>query len=107
MTDHRPNPRPMGFVSAMSDTNVHTLKNNMPQKAHYLKKAVTLESKADEKFREQILSERVHQNDHGGKQREAEFWERHTKSNASMPVRTPERVSSPVTEHGKSKVVVQ
>jgi hypothetical protein len=45
--------------------------------AHYLKNAVSLESKDDEKRRESMISDHAHQNDHGGKQAEAEFWEKH------------------------------
>jgi hypothetical protein len=55
--------------------------NPLHQVAHYLKNSVTLESKADEQRRESIISTHAHVNDHGGKQAEAEFWEKHSKHN--------------------------
>ncbi|OAK97686.1 hypothetical protein IQ06DRAFT_36159 [Phaeosphaeriaceae sp. SRC1lsM3a] len=101
MTDRSNSPRPMGFVSPISDTNVkdpnekstyfrspRSLTNHhstvidhkpLQKAAHYLKNAVTLEPKENEKRRESIISEHKHVNDHGGPQAEAEFWEKHQK----------------------------
>lgn len=77
-------PRPMGFVSPISDTNVKTpdhekSHNPLHQAAQYLKNAVTLESTEDEKRRESIISNHKHINDHGGREAEKEFWEKHQK----------------------------
>ncbi|KAH7391057.1 hypothetical protein DE146DRAFT_153072 [Phaeosphaeria sp. MPI-PUGE-AT-0046c] len=83
MTDRSNSPRPMGFVSPISDTNIKDPngKSHSPlqQAAHYLKNAVTLESKHDEERRESIISDHKHVNDHGGRQAEAEFWDKHQK----------------------------
>jgi hypothetical protein len=53
--------------------------NPLHKAAHYLKNAVTLESKADEKRRESDIADHAHVNDHGGPRAEAEFWEKHRK----------------------------
>lgn len=129
----------MGFVSPISDTNVkdpneksayalcisvphqthptYAGHNPLHQAAHYLKNAVTLESKDDEKRRESIISDHKHVNDHGGRQAEAEFWEKHQKGGAHGVVHETEQghghgheyveaTSQPVghvTAHGKAR----
>jgi hypothetical protein len=56
--------------------------NPLHHAAHYLKNAVTLESKGDEKRRESVIADHAHVNDHGGRQAEAGFWEKHRKGHA-------------------------
>jgi hypothetical protein len=56
--------------------------NPLHHVAHYLKNAVTLESKADERRRESVIADHAHVNDHGGRQAEAEFWDKHGKGSA-------------------------
>jgi hypothetical protein len=53
--------------------------NPLKQAAHYLKNAVTLESKEDEKERERHISDHAHVNDHGGRRASQDFWEHHGK----------------------------
>ncbi|KAH5029838.1 hypothetical protein HBI75_124580 [Parastagonospora nodorum] len=84
MSNQPHNPRPVAFVSPISDTDVKDKKNKkdhnpIHQAAHYLKNAVTLESKSDEKRRESAIADPAHVNDHGGKAAEAEFWDKHGK----------------------------
>jgi hypothetical protein len=56
--------------------------NPLHQAAHYLKNAVTLESKSDEKRRESAIADPVHVNNHGGKAAEQDFWGKHGKGHA-------------------------
>jgi hypothetical protein len=53
--------------------------NPLHHAAHYLKNAVTLETSSDEKRRESAVADHAHVNDHGGRQAEDEFWEKHRK----------------------------
>lgn len=66
----------------MPQTHSTSDHNPLHHAAHYLKDAVTFESKDDEKRRESMISDHAHRNDHGGKQAEAEFWEKHRKHDA-------------------------
>ncbi|KAH7080180.1 hypothetical protein BKA63DRAFT_237419 [Paraphoma chrysanthemicola] len=90
MSEREHSPRPMGFVSAISDTNVkddeaseqrekHKVHDPLHNVAHYLRNAVTLEPKHDEERRESAITEHEHRNDHGGKEAERHFWESHRK----------------------------
>lgn len=49
---------------------------------------MTLESKEDEKRRESAITDRAHVNDHGGRQAEMEFWDKHRKKGGAA---TPDR----------------
>ncbi|KAF2820566.1 hypothetical protein CC86DRAFT_374261 [Ophiobolus disseminans] len=98
-------PRPMGFVSPISDTNIqheqHLKDKNLLQSAvHYLKNAVTLEPTADEKERERHISDHKHVNDHGGPAAEAQFWEKHRKGSAQGKGKERSAHVSP-ERHGK------
>jgi hypothetical protein len=56
--------------------------NPLHAAAHYLKNAVTLESKSDEKRRESAIADPAHVNNHGGKAAEVDFWDKHGKGQA-------------------------
>jgi len=79
--------------------------NPLHQAAHYLKNAVTLESKSDEKRRESAIADLAHANDHSGKAAEAKFWDKHSKRGGHVDamnepvghVKSKKEVGGPVT----------
>lgn len=98
MANRTHSPRPIGSVSAISDTNVHNQDhprgksrfqhshspplthpdhNPLHHALHSLKNSFTLESSSDETRRESLSSDHAHVNDHGGKEAEKQFWEKH------------------------------
>ncbi|KAF1914179.1 hypothetical protein BDU57DRAFT_454000, partial [Ampelomyces quisqualis] len=77
-------PTTIAFESPISDTdfrdpNEKPDHNPLHKAANYLKNAITLEAKSDEKRRESVIADHAHVNDYGGAQAEAEFWGKHGK----------------------------
>ncbi|KAF2033164.1 hypothetical protein EK21DRAFT_109298 [Setomelanomma holmii] len=117
MSQREQSPRPMGFVSAMSDTNVkddetheqnekHKGHNPWPNVTHYLKKAMTLEPEKDEETREGVISEREHRNDHGGKDAEARFWELHRRRDSKRKSANPDNKARANSDGGPCDTAV-